>query len=66
MEKDQIKMIEEATKEVVMIVIEKLQEENEEEFRLRRFTELLNNLPLESLGKLWFKVVFIICRFGKN
>ncbi|KAI7982322.1 V-type proton ATPase 16 kDa proteolipid subunit [Camellia lanceoleosa] len=48
-ENDQLKLIEDTTNEGVIIVIEKLPGENEEEFRLKRFAKLLNNLPLESL-----------------
>ncbi|CAL5426373.1 unnamed protein product [Camellia sinensis] len=70
-EKDQLELIEEASNEVVdhhqiqpgttttgggvFTVIEKLPDENEKDFRLRRIVELLSNLPLNSRKMLWDK-----------
>lgn len=54
-ENDQLELIEEASREVQQQVttIEKLPEESEKDFRVRRFTELFSNLPLDFLPSLW-------------
>lgn len=56
-ENDQLELIEEASREVQQEVttIEKLPEESEKDFRVRRFTELFHNLPLDFLLSLWSK-----------
>ncbi|KAI7984038.1 hypothetical protein LOK49_LG15G01819 [Camellia lanceoleosa] len=68
-EKDQLELIEKASNEVVnhhqiqpgttttsvITVIEKLPDENEEDFGLRRIVKLLSNLPLNSRKMLWDK-----------
>lgn len=55
-ENDQLELIEEASREVQQVTtIEKLPEESEKDFRVRRFTELFSNLPLDFLLSLWSK-----------
>lgn len=55
-ENDQLELIEETSMEVQEVAtIEKFPEESENDFKLRKFTELFYNLPLDFLLSLWFK-----------